>query len=233
MDKEITISAADSSGSFNAFVSYPDRPLPAPAVILIQEIFGVNKNMRDLCLKLSQSGYIAVCPDLFWRQEPGIQLTDQTPEEWDRAFELYQGFDVNKGVDDLKATLAFMRSQKDCSGKIGTVGYCLGGKLAYLMATRSDADCNISYYGVEIEKLLDESNNIRKPLLMHLAEKDKFVSSAAQQQITQALGSNKQVEIEIYAGVDHAFTRIGGAHYNAAAAERANNRTQAFLAQHL
>lgn len=233
MQTEVTIQAKDGSGAFRAFVSRPDQAKPAPAVILIQEIFGVNKNMRDLCNTLAQKGYLAICPDLFWRQEPGIQLTDQSEAEWKRAFELFQGFNVDQGVEDLKATLGFIRKDKNCSGKVGTIGYCLGGKLAYLMATRSDADCNVSYYGVGIEALLEESPAIKNPLLMHIAEKDKFVPPTAQQKIIAALSAYSQVEIETYTDMDHAFTRMGGEHYNAAAAEKAHARTDAFLEKHL
>lgn len=232
MNKEYKIKATDGSGAFSAFVAVPETQ-PAPAVIVIQEIFGVNKNMRDICTGLAQKGFLAVCPDLFWRQEPGIQLTDQSEAEWQRAFQLYNGFNADKGIEDLKATLSFIRGQKECSGKAGTLGYCLGGRLAYQMATCSDADCNVSYYGVGIEGLLGESSSIKKPLLMHIAEKDKFVPPEAQKKILRALGGNKNVEMHVYNGMDHAFTRIGGEHYSKEAAQLANDRTAKFLALHL
>jgi carboxymethylenebutenolidase len=233
MNKEVKIKAADGTGAFGAYLSLPAKKLPAPAVIVIQEIFGVNKNMRDICDKISQLGYLAICPDLFWRQEPGIQLTDQTEAEWARAFQLFQGFNIDAGIDDLKATLSFIRAGKNCSGKAGAIGYCLGGKLAYLMAARSDVDCSVSYYGVGIDEMLGEAGNIRKPLLMHIAEKDKFVPPEAQAKIMSALGKNKLVEANIYPGVDHAFCRINGQHYDEKAAQLANGRTEKFLAKQL
>lgn len=232
MEKEISIKAFDGSGSFSAFVAAPDDRF-APAVIVIQEIFGVNKNLREICRKLAAQGFIAICPDLFWRQEPGIQLTDQTEAEWKRAFELFQGFSVEKGMDDLKATLGHMRTFAGCTGKVGVLGYCLGGKLAYLMATRTDAECSVSYYGVGLDELLGEAPAIKKPLLMHIAEKDKFVPPAAQEKIKGALGGNKNVEMHIYAGMDHAFTRIGGQHYDETAAQLANARSLDFLKKNL
>ena len=232
MQKEIMIQAKDGSGAFGAFVYYPTQQ-KAPAVVVIQEIFGVNRNMRDLCVKLAQQGFISVCPDFFWRQEPGIQLTDQTEAEWKRAFELFQGFDVSQGVEDLKSTLSFIRKDASCNGKAGTVGYCLGGKLAYLMAARSDADGNVSYYGVGIEGLLEESAQIKNPLLMHIAGKDKFVPPAAQEKIINGLKHVPGIVIENYPDMDHAFTRIGGEHYDAEAAAQANNRTVEFLKAHL
>ncbi len=204
-----------------------------PGIVLIQEIFGVNKVMRDIADRLAKQGYVVACPDIFWRQEPGIQLTDQTKKEWARAFELYEGFDEAKGVDDLKATVAHVRGLKGCTGKVGTVGYCLGGKLAYLMATRSDADANIGYYGVTIENALGEATKIKKPLMLHIAAEDKFCPKAAQKKINAGLGKNPHVTLHTYEKVDHAFARAGGEHYDAAAAKLANTRTAQFFKQHL
>jgi carboxymethylenebutenolidase len=229
MNGYIDIKATDGAGSFRAFVARP-KTTPAPVVIVIQEIFGVNKVMQDICTNLATLGYLAICPDLFWRQEPGIQITDQTEAEWQKAFQLFSSFNVDKGVDDLKSSLAVARKIDGGNGKVGTMGYCLGGKLAYLMAARSDADCNVSYYGVGIEELLGESSGIKKPLLMHIAEKDKYVPPAAQAKILAALQNNKNIENIIHPGVDHAFCRIGGQHYDKNTADKANARTAKFLA---
>ena len=228
---EVTIRAADG-GSFSGYLATP-KSGKGPGILVIQEIFGVNAVMRGITDGLAAQGYTALCPDLFWRQEPGIQITDKTEAEWARAFQLYQGFDEAKGVADLKATLAHLRALPACTGKVGTVGYCLGGKLAYLMATRSDADCNVGYYGVGIEKALDEAGKIGRPLMLHIAEQDKFCPPEAQAQVKTALGKNPKVTIHSYPGVDHAFARAGGEHYDAAAAETANKRTSAFCMQHL
>jgi carboxymethylenebutenolidase len=228
---DTTIKVAD--GSFSAYVSAPRSKPSASAVLVIQEIFGVNQVMRDLCDKLAGEGYLAMCPDLFWRQEPGIQITDKTEAEWARAFQLFQGFDQDKGAQDLVASLAHLRKLPGCNGKAGSVGYCLGGKMAFLMACRSDADCNVSYYGVAIDAALGEAGKIKKPLLMHIAAEDKYVPKEAQAKIKQALGANGNVTIHVYEGMDHAFARVGGAHYDAAAAKTANDRTTAFFKKHL
>jgi carboxymethylenebutenolidase len=228
---DITIAARDG-GSFSGYLAKPASG-HGPGIVVIQEIFGVNKVMRDITDALAKQGYLALCPDLFWRQQPGIQITDKTEAEWQLAFKLYTGFDVDKGVDDLKATLDHLRKADGCSGKVGTVGYCLGGKLAYLMATRSSADCNVSYYGVGIEGLLGEASRITKPLLMHIAALDKFVPPEAQAKIKEGLKSNKNVTIYSYPGVDHAFAREGGQHWNAPAAILANQRSAEFFRKHL
>ena len=227
----LSISRA-ADGDFGAYIALP-AATPAPGIVVAQEIFGVNQVMRDVCDWLAGQGYVAACPDLFWRIEPGIQLTDRTEAEWARAFELFNLFDVDKGIEDMKKTLAQLRRHEACSGKAATIGYCLGGKIAYLMATRSDADCNVSYYGVGLDALLDEAAQIRKPLLMHMATKDQFVPPEAQEKIKAVLGSHGQVQLHVYDGQDHAFARIGGEHYDGAAATLANDRTLAFLKENL
>jgi len=228
---DITIAARDG-GSFSAYLATPAGG-SGPGVLICQEIFGVNHVMRALADGFAADGYVAICPDLFWRQEPGIQITDKTQAEWDKAFALYQGFDEDKGAEDLIATLAHMRTLDACTGKVGSVGFCLGGKLAYLMATRSDADCNIGYYGVGIDGALDEAANIKTPLMLHIALKDEFVPAEARQKIHAALDDNPLVTLHDYPDVDHAFARVGGAHYDAAAAGLANGRSAAFLQANL
>ena len=227
-----TIKATDGSGEFKAYVAKPST-LPAPAIVVIQEIFGVNKVMRDICDDLAAKGYIAISPDLFWRQEPGVDITDQSQAEWDKAFELFGGFDVDKGVEDLIATLDVIRVDKDCSGKVGSLGYCLGGKLAFLMAARSNADCNVSYYGVGINELVGEKEHITNPLLMHVAAEDGFVDKDAQEIMEDELIGFNQIEYHRYDDVDHAFARVGGDHYDEDAARLDNERTHTFLDKNL
>ena len=223
---DITIEGPD--GSFGAYLAVPDTT-PAPGLVVAQEIFGVNQVMRDVCDWLAGEGYVACCPDIFWRIEPGIQLTDQSEAEWARAFELFGLFDVDKGIEDLKAALAQLRVRPECSGKAGSIGYCLGGKLAFLMATRSDADANVSYYGVGLDELLGEAGNIAQPTLLHVASKDQFVPPDAQEAIKAGLAGHPRVALHVYDGQDHAFARVGGEHYAAAAAELANSRSLAHL----
>jgi carboxymethylenebutenolidase len=229
---DIRVNAMDG-GSFSAYLAEPSGSARAPGIVVIQEIFGVNAVMRVIADKLAAQGYLALCPDLFWRQEPGIQITDRTDVEWQKAFELFKGFDLEKGVGDLIATLGHLRRMPRCSGKVGSVGYCLGGKLAYLMSTRSDSDCNVSYYGVGIEGLLGEAVKIRRPLLLHIAGLDQFVPPAAQELIRTGLAGNRAVSMHVYADNDHAFAREGGKHYSFAAAKLANDRSAAFFKQHL
>jgi len=227
----VTVKAKDG-GSFQAYVAMPAKT-PAPGLVVIQEIFGVNQVMRDLTDAYAAQGYVAICPDIFWRIEPGIDITDRTEAEWQKAFELFGKFDVDQGVDDLVATLDNVRAMSECTGKAGSVGYCLGGKLAYLMATRSKADANVSFYGVGLDELVGEADRITAPYLCHVAENDGFVPPEAQARFVPALQRHPKATVHVYAGQDHAFARVGGKHYDKASADLANGRTRDFLAAHL
>lgn len=229
-DRKMTIDTAD--GSFAAYVASPPQS-PAPAVIVIQEIFGVNADMRAHADRLASQGYLAVVPDMFWRIEPGVEMNTWSEAEWAKAFDLYNRFDEDRGVDDLKAVIDTVRALPSSSGRVGTMGFCLGGKLAYLCACRTNADCNVSYYGVGIENNLGEAHRISKPLMLHIAESDKYVPPEAQERIKAELGRMAAVAVHIYPGCDHAFGRPTGEHYDREAAELAARRTAEFFRAHL
>ena len=228
---DITIKSLDGK-EFGAYCAMP-KSNHGEGMLVIQEIFGVNAAMRAICDDFAAKGYVAVCPDLFWRQEPGVQLTDQTAAEWDRAFALYKAFDVEAGLRDLLAALAHLRRMPGCNGKVGTVGYCLGGKLAYMMAARSDVDAAVGYYGVGLETMLDEVHDIRMPLMLHIAELDKFCTPDIRAKILKSVARNPKIAVHTYPNADHAFARPNGQNYNEAAATLANQRTADFLAWHL
>jgi carboxymethylenebutenolidase len=226
MGESVTIATPD--GDFSAYVARP-AAAKAPAVVVIQEIFGVNAVMRGVADALAAQGYLAVSPDLFWRIEPGVDITDQSEAEWKKAFELYNAFDVDLGVKDIAATIARVRGDAGCSGKVGAIGFCLGGLLAFLTATRTDIDAAVGYYGVGIEKHVGEADKLADPLLLHIAEEDQFVPKEAQKLIIASLKNHPQVEIFTYPGRDHAFARKGGEHYDAGDAATAWERTLALF----
>jgi len=226
----ITINGAD--GAFSAYLATPASG-SGPGIVVAQEIFGVNHVMRDTADWLANEGFVALVPDLFWRIEPGIDITDKTEEEWRKAFEYFGKFDPDKGMEDIQATITHLRGLDDCTGKVGTVGYCLGGFLAYLAATRTDSDASVGYYGVRISEFLTEAPNIGKPLMLHIATEDEFVNADAQKQMHDGLGGNPLVTLHDYQGMGHAFARVGGAHYDKASADRANARSIEFFKQNL
>jgi len=225
---DIQINGPD--GEFGAYMATPASG-SGPGLVVIQEIFGVNTVMRDLCDAYAADGYIAVCPDLFWRIEPGVQLTDQTQAEWDRAFELMNAFlpDFEKGQADLQATMSHIRGMDGCTGKVGCVGYCLGGSLTYSMACSSDTDASVGYYPVQIDDYLPYAEHIGKPAMFHIAELDGFCPPESQAKIAEAFVGNGNITLHSYAGVDHAFARLGGGNYNESAATLANGRTAEFF----
>ena len=221
----INLEAADGSGRFRAYLATPAAG-GGPGLVLAQEIFGVNQTMRDVADYYAEEGYTVLVPDLFWRQEPGVELDAAT--EMPRAFALYQGFDEAKGVEDLQTAIISLRARPEVlghGGKVGVLGFCLGGKLAYLSACRTDADVVVGYYGVGIEAALAEASNIRCPLVLHIAELDGFCPPPAREAILQALSGRENVELYAYPGVDHAFARVGGDHFHKPSALMAHQRS--------
>ncbi|WP_420994486.1 dienelactone hydrolase family protein [Cupriavidus sp. 30B13] len=228
MGQTIQIHAADGSGTFSAYLATPAAG-KGSGLVLCQEIFGVNATMRAVADYYAEEGYTVLVPDLFWRIAPGIELGDRG-EDFQRALGLYQQFDEAAGVQDVGAALAALRARPECAGLTGVLGFCLGGKLAYLAACRLDGvACAVAYYGVGIEHALDEARGIRGRLVLHVAERDGFCPPAAQARIGTALGGREQVELYVYPGVDHAFARAGGEHYDRPSALMAHQRSIAAL----
>jgi carboxymethylenebutenolidase len=225
-----------SGDSFSAYLATPGQA-KAPGLVLMQYICGVNEVMRRLADEFAAQGYLVAVPDLFWRQEPNVQLNNDPANpgqaEFERSLELNNGFVDAPAVDDLKSTLAFLRTHSGSTGRVGTLGYCLGGRTAYLMAARSDADCNVGYYGVNIDQYLPEEPAISAPLMLHIAANDELCSPEAHDQIVGILSKNINVTLHEYEDAGHAFALEGGHNYNAVAAQLANERSTAFLANHL
>jgi carboxymethylenebutenolidase len=216
-------------GAFDAYVALPDGPGPFAGVVVLQEIFGINHVIREICDALANEGYMAVAPDLFWRIERNIDITDKTDAEMARAFELFRVFDVEKGIPDIQSTIDWLRKKPECTGRVAAVGYCLGGLLAYLTSTRTDADAVVAYYAVGLQDRLEEAKHIRRPFLLHMAEADEYVPPAAQAEIKAAFAHNPNITLYGYPGREHAFARPGGAHFDRDDAGLANDRTVAFL----
>lgn len=219
-------------GAFDAHVARP-RAEQAPVVVLLHEVFGVNADMRTTCANLAEQGFIAVAPDLFWQQERNVDLSTWSDAEWQKGLALYMAYDRDKGVRDVLATVQAARTMAGSSGKVGVMGFCLGGLMTFLTAARGTIDAGVAFHGADTEKYLDEAGAISAPLLMHLADNDEFIPASAQDSIKQALAGKPGVTIHSYPGCNHAFARHTGLHYDHAAAVLAYDRTWAFLARHL
>jgi carboxymethylenebutenolidase len=229
MNDRITIEGQD--GAFGAYISRP-KASPASAVVVLQELFGVNADICKTCDELAEQGFIAVAPHPFWRQEPGVDLSVTSEADWQHGLGLYQAYDRDAGARDVKDNVNAVSKLPGCTGKVAVLGYCLGALMVFLTAVRYGVDAAVAYHGGDTEKYLGELDGLHAPLLMHLAEEDEFISKAAQADIKAALAGKPNATVYSYPGQHHAFPH-NGAHYNAAAAALANGRTSEFLHQQL
>jgi len=228
---EITVTAKDG-GRFKAYFAKPAKT-PAPGLVIMQEVYGVNRFIKRISDYWASKGFLVASPDVYWRMEPGIVLDPETPGHRELARAWGQKLDVDKAVDDVTALVEHLRAMPECTGKVATQGYCLGGKLAYLQGTRGTADCNVSYYGVQIEQYLNEAGNLKKPLMMHMGEIDPWTSPEIRKQLDGVLSGFAHVTSYVYEKTDHAFAREGATTDRPEMRELANGRTLEFLRQHL
>jgi carboxymethylenebutenolidase len=233
----IAIETLAGDGGFSAYMAEPDGT-PRGAIVVIQEIFGVNEGIRRKCDHMASLGYISIAPDLFWRIEAGVELDPDVPEQFQRALGLMQQLDQDKAVADIEATIRDARARlpgRDDGGhaKVGAVGFCLGGRLAFMCATRTDVDASVAYYGVGLEGLLGEKHAIAHPLMLHIAGADHFVTPDKQQAIHAGLDDHPKVVIHDYPGEDHGFAAEMGKRRSDEAARLADGRTEAFFAEHV
>jgi carboxymethylenebutenolidase len=227
------ITVKSRGGTFSAYIARP-KTSPASAVVVLQELFGVNADIRKHCDDLAEQGYLAVAPDLFWRQEPGVDLNVTTEADWQHGLRLYSAYDRDAGVADVRDTIEAVRHLPECNGKVALLGYCLGALMVFMTAVRNARlDAAVWYHGADTDKYLGEADGLHAPLLMHVAEEDEFISKAAQAAIEAVLARKASVTIYTNPGQSHAFSRHNGKHYNAAAAHLADGRTSEFLRAYL
>jgi carboxymethylenebutenolidase len=219
--------AARDGGKFTAYLATPAQG-SGPGLVLLQEIFGINDYMKSMADRYAEEGYVVLVPDLFWRMKPGVVLGYEEAD-FAQALDYHERFDVEASVDDIAATIDALRRLPEHAGKVGAIGYCLGGKLAMLAAARTDVDCAVSYYGVGLETYLDDVAAINRPMVFHFAENDSFSSAAVRENIQAALSQHSQIEQYVYVGCDHAFATPGRNHFDKPAAMMAYSRTMAML----
>ena len=231
MSETVSIPTLSGDASFTAYVARPANT-PKAAILVIQEIFGVNAGIRRKCDKLAEDGYLAIAPDLFWRLEPGVELDPDIEPEFQRALDLMGKFDQDQGVRDIEATIHHIRSEEGVP-KVGCVGYCLGGRLAYMTAARTDVDASVGYYGVGIDGLLGEKHAIAHPLMLHIPTEDGFVDKDTQKAMHDGLDDHPKVTLYDYEGLDHGFATEFGKRRAEEAAQLADSRTAEFFAANL
>ncbi len=216
---------------FSAYIAEPADAARA-AIVVIQEIFGVNAGIRRKCDRLAEEGYLAVAPDLFHRLVANVELDPDVEPEFQRALDLMGKFDADQGVRDIEATIRWARDAAG-GGKVGAVGYCLGGKLAYMTAARTDSDATVGYYAVGVDEMLNEAKAIANPLMLHIPEEDGFVDKDAQKAMHDGLDDHAKVTLHDYPGLDHGFATEFGERRNEEGATLADRRTAEFFARHL
>lgn len=220
---------SNNDNNFTAFLAVPDVP-NGGSVVVLQEIFGINENIRQIVRGFAEDGYYAIAPDIFWRQEPGVELDPSGELDRERATALLKGLNQAQAAQDAALAADYLRGLSQSNGRVASVGYCLGGKLAYLMAANGTVECAVSYYGVAIQASLDLVSSVSCPLLLHIAQDDHLCPQEAQEQILAAMAPySDKISILSHAGVGHAFARRGGGTYNAQAAAHADAATAKLL----
>ncbi len=225
------IPTLDGDGLIPAYVARPEGT-PRGAIIVQQEIFGVDPGIRRKADSWAAKGYLAVAPDSFWRQKPGIELSPYVEAEMQQALDHMMAHDFDLGMRDLEAVIHWIRREQGVA-KVGLVGFCMGGKIAYMVAARTDIDASVGYYGVMIDQMLNEKHAIARPLMLHIPTADHFVDAAAQKAIHEGLDDHPRVTLWDYEGLDHGFAAEIGARRDEAGAELADRRTADFFAEHI
>tara|TARA_R110002126_G_scaffold10841_16_gene49727 strand:+ start:6832 stop:7521 length:690 start_codon:yes stop_codon:yes gene_type:complete len=225
------VKTLEADAEFPCYVARPDGEATA-AIIVIQEIFGVNKGIKAKCDHWASLGYLALAPDLYWRINEGTDLDADVEEEFQTALDLMGKFNQDQGIRDIEATIHFAQ-QAIGSHKVGCVGYCLGGRLAFMTASRTDIRASVGYYGVGIDGLLDEKHAISHEVMLHIPTADGFVSPETQAAMHAGLDDHPKVTLHDYEGLDHGFAAEFGERRNETAASLADRRTEAFFEEYL
>ena len=231
MSETVRIPTYEGDHRFPAHVSRPSGT-PKAAIIVVQEIFGVNPGIRQKADHWASLGYLAVAPEVFWRQAEGISLDADVPEEFQQSVGYMMKHDFDAGIRDIEATIRWLRREEGIA-TVGLVGYCMGGKIAYQAAARTDIDASVGYYGVGIAAMLNESHAIARPLMLHVPTADGFVPPDQQKAMHDGLDPNPHVTIHDYEGLDHGFAAEHGVRRNENGARLADSRTETFFAEHL
>jgi carboxymethylenebutenolidase len=200
--RSIDITSHDGK-SFQGYLALPPTGT-GPGIVLIQEIFGVNGHIKAVADQYALDGYVVFAPDLFWRQQAGVNL-GYTEADFNTALGFMQNTDFGLAVEDIKSTVATLRAMPECTGHVASLGFCMGGLLSYLSAANAGVDAAVCYYPGSIENHLDQASKVTCPILIHFAEKDHYIAPAAVKAVQETFAQAKNVVIRVYPDVDHGF----------------------------
>lgn len=226
----ITIDSHDGQ-QFGAYLSLPPTGR-GPGMVVLQEIWGVNAHIRAVADQYAADGFVVIAPDVFWRQESGVDL-HYTETDTQKAYHLMQNLDAPNAVVDLVSSAKALRARPEVSGKIGAVGYCMGGRLAYRMAASGAVDAAVCYYGGGIQNQLDVAPSVQVPIQFHYAALDAHIPTDAVNAVKAAFAGHKDAVFHDYPGADHGFNCWGRPMYHQRAAALAHGRTLEWFAQHI
>jgi carboxymethylenebutenolidase len=215
---------------FAAYLALPPAGR-GPGLVLFQEIFGVNEHIQAVARQYALAGFVVLAPDVFWRQAPRVQL-GYAGADLQRAIALMKAYAPDEALADISTSVAALRARPEVTGKVGALGYCMGGRLTYLAAATTSVDAAVPFYGGGIHTQLDRVGDITCPTQFHYAEHDDNIPLSAVDQVRQAL-AGQPAELHLYPGAQHGFNCWARASYHAESAALAHGRALAFLAQHL
>ena len=220
--------AVPGGASYDAYLALPPAG-KGPGLVLFQEIFGVNEHIRALAEQYALDGYVVLAPDVFWRQQRRIELGYEGADR-QRAIELMGQTKAPELETDIVAAVTALRARPEIAGKVGAIGYCMGGRLAFLAAALAGVDAAVAYYGGGIHNQLDKAAGIKCPVQFHYAERDDNIPPAAVDKVRTAM-HGKPAEVFVYPGATHGFNCWARASYHAPSAALAHGRSLQFLAQ--
>jgi len=222
---------AGSAGEFDAYLALPPSGA-GPGLLLYQEIFGVNEHIRAVAEQYALDGFVVLAPDVFWQQQRRVELGYAGPD-MQRARALAGGAQRDALLRDLADGVKALRARPEVGARrVGAIGYCMGGRLAFNAAALTDIDAAVAYYGGGIQDQLALAERIRCPVMFHYGALDAHIPAAAVQAVRQAM-QGKDAPVHVYDGADHGFNCWARASYNAEAAALAHGRSLAFLAERL
>jgi carboxymethylenebutenolidase len=245
------IIAEEDGKEFRAHIEYPPNGAKGPGLILLHEVYGVNDSLKEVARDYARKGFVVMCPNMYWRlnpdasyrpQSPNEELTDDLKRQREESYALMEGMDYNLVGPDMQTAIDYLRNDPACTGKVGAMGVCLGGRCAFLAAAETDLDAGVALYATRFKGDLPKAPDVSKPFIFIVPGRDPYVTeeektglvgiaSSSQFHVPGKLSSppvanpagNPNIATHVFPFQDHAFARVGGLHYDATCAGLAHS----------